>query len=1056
MKKISIAGSLLLLLLSLNTVLLAQGLETFDNLELSGSSYVDGSFVGNNGITWNYTHVAGEQSYPIDGKGMLLRRSGENSKIVSEEISGGIGNFSVQLRKAYTATGIRQVELFINGVSKGKSLEFGSASGADPTIHSFVVDNINIEGDFTLEIRHITGGDQNRQLVIDNITWTAYDGKPPVATPVFSHATGSYYSDFLLSITSATEDAVIRYTTDNSNPTENSDIYTTPITISETTTVKAQAFKDDMGPSLIAMATFSFVSVVDVADVATLKASPQDNTIYRLTGEVVLTYQQSFRGNKFIQDDTGGILIDDDTGVITTSYALLDGIRNIVGNISTYNGQVQLVPVTNTPAAVSHNNIVYPVTVTINQLNNNILEYQSRLIKIDGATFTSATGTNNFANGQTYPVSDGTGTISFRTSFYDVNYIGQPIPTGAINMVVLQNSRAEGNFITARFLADFDAVPPNTVSTPIISPPAGQYGDPITVSIVCYTEGAEIYYTTNGTNPNSESTLYTVPISIDESKTVKAIAVKDGMNESAIAEAVYEIGYTSIKDIRDNFAFYNGKTVAVAGIVTVGSGTIHGTQLNAYIQDESGRGIMMFAPSLDPNVQRGHKLQVTGVIGEYQGKTQITGFTYSILETGLDIPVIELSIPEAQDYQKWEGTMIQVSGSLYENPYYAGGGYNINIQNEAGNRMLVRVWDSTGIDTSRLVKGVPITARGPAGVFSNSTQILPAYQEDIIIDIKEPVIENIDWEPKNDYVDVPYNDQPITVKATAFDYDGTIDTVTMRYRLESSPTVLATVDMTLTSNDVYQAVLPSLDTYTDFEDNFVVTIEATDNDGLVARSSARIVVSLRKPVVHSVTFTAPIAPGDSLVVKATIFDTVGEIEEAKLYYYLNYRTTRYETPFTKTRSTYTGFIPPQSPGTIVQVTIFAVNDNDLITEQRMDQFGNEIMFTFPVDSHEALLRIPPVVFNPRDGEEIPIGFFSKAGNNATLRIYNAEGKLKFTPRNMIIANQDGINYYNWDGRDRNYEILPIGLYICHLEVIDKNTGKKKTATAPIVIGTQLK
>lgn len=44
-----------------------QGHETFDNQSLSGNQYVDGSFVGNDGITWNYVHVTGEQGYPIEG-----------------------------------------------------------------------------------------------------------------------------------------------------------------------------------------------------------------------------------------------------------------------------------------------------------------------------------------------------------------------------------------------------------------------------------------------------------------------------------------------------------------------------------------------------------------------------------------------------------------------------------------------------------------------------------------------------------------------------------------------------------------------------------------------------------------------------------------------------------------------------------------------------------------------------------------------------------------------------------------------------------------------------
>ena len=44
--------------------------------------------------------------------------------------------------------------------------------------------------------------------------------------------------------------------------------------------------------------------------------------------------------------------------------------------------------------------------------------------------------------------------------------------------------------------------------------------------------GAEIHYTTDGSQPTAQSTLYTAPITLSETTVVKAIAIKDGKNSS--------------------------------------------------------------------------------------------------------------------------------------------------------------------------------------------------------------------------------------------------------------------------------------------------------------------------------------------------------------------------------------------------------------------------------------------------------------------------------------------------------------------------------------------
>ncbi|HSJ66272.1 MAG TPA: chitobiase/beta-hexosaminidase C-terminal domain-containing protein, partial [Anditalea sp.] len=263
-----------------------ENVETFENLGLTGNTYRDGSFVGINGITWTYTHVTGEQSYPINAEGLLLRRSGENSNIKSDLISGGISSFQVLMRKAFTGAGDRQIGLFINDNLVAESITFGELSGGSEDIFTFEVDNINIPGDFTLEIRHLTGGTNNRQLVIDDISWNSFDGTATerVAAPQFSPEGGVFSTSQIISIQSETDGASIYYTIDGTNPTNESILYTDPIEIYSTVTLKALGIKEGFESSNVAEA--EYVINTDNGEVAGLPYKQDFTSFISLTSPV--------------------------------------------------------------------------------------------------------------------------------------------------------------------------------------------------------------------------------------------------------------------------------------------------------------------------------------------------------------------------------------------------------------------------------------------------------------------------------------------------------------------------------------------------------------------------------------------------------------------------------------------------------------------------------------------------------------------------------------------------------------------------------------------------
>ena len=87
----------------------------------------------------------------------------------------------------------------------------------------------------------------------------------------------------------------------------------------------------------------------------------------------------------------------------------------------------------------------------------------------------------------------------------------------------------------------FDFVGISNVATPTFSPAGGRYADAQTVAISCTTTGAAIYYTLDGSTPTASSTPYTSALTISQTTTVKAVAVKDN-EQSAVATATYKIG----------------------------------------------------------------------------------------------------------------------------------------------------------------------------------------------------------------------------------------------------------------------------------------------------------------------------------------------------------------------------------------------------------------------------------------------------------------------------------------------------------------------------------
>lgn len=92
-----------------------------------------------------------------------------------------------------------------------------------------------------------------------------------------------------------------------------------------------------------------------------------------------------------------------------------------------------------------------------------------------------------------------------------------------------------------------------------------EYGDNVTkVIITPKNNGASIYYTKDGSEPSTSSLLYSSPVSITDSCTIKAIAVKQGYDKSPVASTVVIVKSMASAPVITVAAAANGKTVSIS------------------------------------------------------------------------------------------------------------------------------------------------------------------------------------------------------------------------------------------------------------------------------------------------------------------------------------------------------------------------------------------------------------------------------------------------------------------------------------------------------------
>ena len=330
------------------------------------------------------------------------------------------------------------------------------------------------------------------------------------------------------------EDGVLRYTTDGSDPTRESPVYEGPFTLCDSTIVKAKVFSDNFFDSTVVTA--------NIARVWTDVAIPQIEAADSFTGSKTKVVISCATDGASIRYTLDGSTPDSNSDVYAGPFYVTDSCT-----VKAYAMKFDY-----RDSAVATREIIKvwikctdPVIVPS---NGSVFEWAGEQVSINwqgegGVLHYTTDGSDPTRESPVYeePFTINDSTIVKAKAFSDC----------------LFDSAFDSAVVTANITRVW-----MDVAMPQIEAADSFTGSKTKVVISCATVGAAIRYTLDGSEPDSNSDVYTGPFYVTDSCTIKAYAVKYDYRDSAVATQevvkVWDIGDTMGKP--DHVFMTDGRT----------------------------------------------------------------------------------------------------------------------------------------------------------------------------------------------------------------------------------------------------------------------------------------------------------------------------------------------------------------------------------------------------------------------------------------------------------------------------------------------------------------